>query len=271
MLTRLSCGLLVLALGVGQASAQSFPYQRASEAGIGSGVQAGPVVSNVSSIMGRGDDHVATPAPTAVGCDSGHCPTTCYTDCCPSRYLRVFAGWNVLENQRDIPFGTANQTMDVDFRTGWGMGGAIGKYMTPNLRRELETAYRHNSGDTASMNGNVMGDVDGNVRAYSGMGNLIYDFNQVPLAGFTPYIGGGIGVGVVEGNFSGGGENFTIDDTVFAYQGIAGVQRSLNCNVKMFAEYRFFGTDKVDVVGTNSTSRHNYAAHNVFLGFQFQR
>lgn len=265
---------------------------------IGSGTQPAPIVTPISTpttttASPTQPRAISTASPVtnpmpitsalAKGCDSG-CSTGCSTDCsasacgasaccdcCPNRTLRAFGGWNLLENMDTTVGVTALTQAELDFNPGFATGGAIGKYITCNLRRELEFTYRQNSPNAMIIGTTPNNNIDGVIRAYSVMGNLVYEAPQLRIGRFQPYVGSGIGVGVIDANIFFASDAYTIDDTAVAYQGFVGFQREVGANAKFFAEYRMFGTDKVDVVSPGTTTRENYVAHNVFFGIQIDR
>jgi len=263
-------------LAVTTAEAQSQNPQ--SIKSIGSGLSATPVVTPITAPIPPINPMPISSALSA-GCDSPNCGTGCDTGCapsvccdgCPDRFLRVFGGWNQVENM-DVALGTAGIPAELEFNPGWALGTAIGKYMTPNLRRELEFTYRHNTPDSVQFGGgNFDDDIAGNLRAYSVMANLVYELPNLRIGQFQPYLGTGIGLGVIDANLVHGADNYTIDDAAVAYQGFVGFQRDVSARAKLFAEYRMFGTDKVDVVGPLVTTRENYLAHNILFGIQISR
>lgn len=162
--------------------------------------------------------------------------------------LRTFGGWSFVD-------------VENDFNRGWALGGSVGRYIRPQTRLDVEFTYRNNAGDQGA-------DVDGYLSSYSFMTNLVYELNQMQFSGITPYIGGGIGASIVNGSFTDNVLSYSVDDAAFAYQGIAGVQRTMNRNVTLFGEYRFFGTTNVDFSDSFTTSRSSYQAENVFIGVQ---
>ena len=96
------------------------------------------------------------------------------------------------------------------------------------------------------------------------MANGYFDVeNETP---FTPYIGGGIGVAMLETSaVSAGGIDMGSDDeTVFAYQAIAGVAYTFGFVWMLQMEYRFFGTE--DPTFSNTESEYN--SHNLFFGIR---
>ncbi len=246
---------------------------------------AGVSITNAPSDSGNvGDNyfqkHQAHPAPhghhgynSGYGndCHTGNCGV--YNDCatqCLGRYFRVFGGWNFLDDM-EAALGTAAAPADFEFRDGWVIGAAIGDYVSCNLRRELEFTYRHNSGDTAYIGRQPIGDIDGSIQAYSVMGNLVYELNNLNLAGFRPYTGGGIGIAFVDGNFNVLGDNYSIDDAAFAYQVFGGVDRQISHNARAFVEYRYFGTSDIEIVGPVATTEDKYVAQSLLFGIHFQR
>jgi opacity protein-like surface antigen len=184
---------------------------------------------------------------------------------CSDRYFRVFGGWNWLQDM-DVNFQSTSGTDRATFNDGWAIGGAFGKYITQNTRRELEFTYRNNTPDVIFIPGPAP--VDGVVNCYSIMGNLIYEMPGLQAGGFKPYFGGGLGIAFVEGEMGGGA--ITIDDTAFAYQGFVGVDRQLNASTKFFAEYRYFGTSDIDIIAFIPTT-DRYQTNNLFFGLQFSR
>lgn len=194
-------------------------------------------------------------------CDASGCGASAECGC--GRYLRVFGGWNWLQDVI-LQIQTAQQ-FRLGFNDGWAIGGAIGQYMTENSRRELEFTYRHNTIDGVLTPTPLP--LDGHLNCYSLMGNLVYELPRLQIAGLKPYIGGGVGVAYVDGEAVGFG---TVDDTVFAYQGFFGVDRQLSGQAKLFAEYRYFGTSEFDIEGP-FPSTDEYQANNLFFGLQLNR
>lgn len=204
-------------------------------------------------------------AEQCAGCCYNNC---CYDDC--GRYFRAFGGWNWLDSL-DTEAGTALVPGDAEFNDGWGVGGAFGKYITPLVRRELEFSYRHNSASEFNIPAVAAIPLDGNIRSYSIMGNLIREFGIANPLGLIPYLGGGLGIVFVDGNMTGGGDTYSIDQTAFGYQGFVGMNRQISARAKAFAEYRYLGTSNIDIVGPVATTTDRYSAHNLFFGLQFHR
>ncbi|RPI52436.1 MAG: porin family protein [Deltaproteobacteria bacterium] len=122
---------------------------------------------------------------------------------------------------------------EAEFDTGLGMTGAIGYNLGNGLRTEFEMGFRFNDVDRQFPEG-----IGGDVSSFSAMGNAFFDFmpgNQV-----SPFIGAGIGIANVEFDVDFWGED---DDTVFAYQFMAGVSYAVSYNMNIDLQYRYFATE----------------------------
>lgn len=156
--------------------------------------------------------------------------------------------------------------MTFDFKDGWGGMLAIGYYLTPELRGELEGGYRELKGDTetVTVGGTSYTASASNTKskAFTGMGNLYYD---IPTGtSITPYIGAGIGM--LHKTTNG-------DSDAFAYQGMAGINYKLDEANTIYAGYRYLGSqdlkDSYTVSGINITDKVNIKAHSVDVGYRF--
>ena len=169
--------------------------------------------------------------------------------CGPRHYCTLFGGFSQLNDYR----GNAGATqLQGTFSDGWMIGSAYGQYLKSGFRAELEFAFRSNTADTWSVNG-ASDDWYGHVFSYSGMANLYYDFPKINVAGLKPYVGGGLGLSIIDGDFETNMTNIEIEDESFAYQFMAGFNIPINANVAAFSEYRFFGVSDFDLVNTGVT------------------
>ena len=186
-------------------------------------------------------------------------------------YIGVEGGYNYQnpQNLRTDPSTGASDKFDAGFVGGLTLGYAS-KY---GFRPELELDYRRNDvrklitplGDTT--------DVSGFDNAYTGFGNLWYDF-KAPTGLFStvhPYIGGGVGVARVGlRNLKVGGSPIINDfDTVFAYQGGAGVGFDLTRNLTASVDLRYVESlrGSYDAGGTDVRAR--YRASSALLGIRY--
>ncbi len=152
-------------------------------------------------------------------------------------YTGVAGGVGILEDS-DATFGGI--TNKFEFKPGFAISGSVGYGFENQLRPEFEIAYRRNVVDQIS--GVGAGSGTGNFNTLAFMGNLLYDFNL--HNGLTPYIGGGLGLGLVgadgAGNFIGG--QLDSEKPRLAYQGIVGVSYEIYERLDFTADYRYFGT-----------------------------
>lgn len=170
-------------------------------------------------------------------------------------YIKGGAGWNHVEDT-DVGAG-----LDAEFDEGYNLTGAVG-YDYGDLRSEIEITYRDN--DLDSVTG--LADASGEVNSTAFMLNGYYD---IPMGSVvTPYVGAGVGVAHVNAeDFTAGGASIADeDDTVFAYQAMAGVEMNVAPQVDLYTEYKYFGTDDVDLGGGSELENRN---HTVMAGVKY--
>jgi opacity protein-like surface antigen len=85
----------------------------------------------------------------------------------------------------------------------------------------------------------VTGVVDGDVKTLSGMAHVFYDFDLDSK--IMPYLGVAR-IDVDIGSVAGVTTAFDDSDTVFAYQGMAGLRYPLTDQISIRGEYRLFAT-----------------------------
>ncbi len=174
-----------------------------------------------------------------------------------------------IPNNTPLPAGTG-VGWTTEFDTGYTLSAALGRRFGNGLRGEVELAYQDNAVDThnnvqaagipldnedvgvlisgAPQQGATVGEVVANGRGSVDttflMVNLYYDFTQ--YGAFTPYIGGGFGLGFVNVEYSPSSVGIVDDDdTVFAYQVVAGASYAFNDRTALFAQYRYRATEDV--------------------------
>ena len=182
-----------------------------------------------------------------------------------NRYFNLYGGFNALHDYTgEVPPVTQVGT----FNGGFILGSAVGRQLNPNLRGEIDNAFRYNSGNTWTGVGTTP--FDGRIRNYSTMFNLIRDFRT---GAFTPYVGAGIGVAYSDGVFDVGGTTFDTTSAAFAYQGIAGISTNGPGGVEWYTEYRFYGNTDVPLenVPAMTSTNFTYLSHSVILGVRIRR
>ncbi len=177
-------------------------------------------------------------------------------------YLGAAGGLNIA---RDSQVQGAGIDSKAEFENGLAGVGVIGYGLGTGLRIEFELGYRES--DVDSVDG-LAG--SGDVNALSAMGNVLYDFD---LGGpITPFLG--VGVGAAQVDFGGvapvGGGSIGDDDTVFAYQGIAGVAYDISDQFKLTLDYRYFAAPNVDVTtNTGVNIDTDYRSQSIMVGLRF--
>lgn len=214
-------------------------------------------------------------------------------------YLSIFAGVAFIDNL-DSRFTFDNGTMgqlgvqETGFTTldGVAAGGAIGRYFYRQARMEFEYTFRDNGvGEmteftfddilaTPQINDTLVSSVvtpaDGNIESNSFMWNILVDLQPRTVGCMNAYAGGGIGVLYVDSDIATPMAMFDINDTSFAFQGIAGVNFPFRERVDLFTEYRFLGADSIgvtraDMAGLTSLGSFRFDSHSVVFGLRFLR
>lgn len=174
-------------------------------------------------------------------------------------YVAAGGGLTLVEDaDLDDPAGSG----ELSFDDGFGLFAAFGNRYQ-NLRAEIEVGYRANDLDRVSLDGLGSSSVEGDAETISLMANAFFDL----LDGMAvqPFVGGGLGVASVDLEIDEPGLQQSEDDTVFAWQLMAGVGFPLSTNIVFDVQYRFFATADPEFDGTEA----EYMTHNVFGGLRY--
>lgn len=137
-------------------------------------------------------------------------------------------------------------------------------FATPRIEAEL--GYR-NSGlkSLTDFTG-----TSGHTSALSLMTNASLYF--LPKHSWHPFVGAGIGVARIDAEWrSNGGKLVDDSDTVFAYQGFAGVSYDIAKNWELSAQYRYFATQDPEMTDTaDGTFTGEYSSHSILAGFTYK-
>lgn len=138
-------------------------------------------------------------------------------------------------------------TVDNNFDDGYQVGVGVGKYFdawsTKNtrVRGEIELSFADSDADEIFFSGNgpaAETNVGGSVRTTALFANAIVDFKT--QGAFTPFIGGGLGIGHVDQDLIyGPGLTISDSDTVLAAQGIVGVAYQASDRITLTADARY--------------------------------
>ncbi len=228
-------------------------------------------------------------------------------------YAGLFGGLNLLQNPglkgHSHTYTTtaltlsSYQSADMSFKTGYVVGGNFGIDWGSGLRTEIELAARGNTSKShAHLVTNYQYGYYGTIgpytywstdtqvpahvhlRAYSVMANVWYDF-QTDM-GFTPYIGGGIGLAQIQIDGSLGRPDFanldgalTIinlhekNDTTFAWQVGAGISVPITDGIKASLDYRYFSAHaaklKLEPGFQGGNVNADFDSHDIMIGLRF--
>ena len=194
------------------------------------------------------------------------------------KYFSVFGAYT---KAKDFDFQVAPGTVSTDFDDGYGLGAAFGKRFglagdKNRWRVEGELSYRSNDVDTHKLNGGAaLAGSAGKLKSSALMVNVLFDINEP--AKVTPYLGAGLGVSKVEADGFGVSAIPNVlddDDTVLAYQFIAGLGWDVSQKTELFTEYRYFATDDPSVTTSAATGAVgtdiSYKSNNILLGARFR-
>lgn len=154
----------------------------------------------------------------------------------------------------------------LDFNDGWGGMAAIGYYITPDIRTELEEGYRQIKGESEVINlGGTSYTLNAdNVKekALTTMANIYYD---LPTGtNLVPYVGAGIGWAHETNN---GNSN------AVAYQGMIGLNYKIDAKNTIYGGYRYIGTsdftDNYSVSGIDITDKYHAKISALDVGYRF--
>lgn len=168
-------------------------------------------------------------------------------------YSSVFGGYTYL------PANINNYTPifihrdGTGYGSGYNVGGRIGFQSNP-LRYEAEYTFLRSSLKHFYINGIKQTNVTGYSAGNFIMANIYYDCPEM-LPAISPYLGLGVGYGYLQANLSSLGPiiptSLSITDSVFAYQGTAGITYNFSENYAVNLAYRYLATARPDNFGTS--------------------
>ena len=232
---------------------------------------------------------------TCVGCDSNGCDVgNCccgqlYDPCCPNVYLSFYGGWSDFSTPGNIAMDWLSFTQNsfsgwgVEYGTHeeFGVGFAVGRTLGRRFRTELDFTWRR--GQANNMVQAQDFSAQGKVDVYSLMPNLLVDLNPNGLINVYGGVGGGIAftnLGVESINPPAFVGEYALNDSSFAYQGIAGISARLSRRAEVFVEYRYFRTDKTEMVAVGSDpvntdgiimNQGEFLSQDAFVGVRISR
>ncbi len=170
---------------------------------------------------------------------------------------------------------------EVSFENGFGGMGAVGYEFGSGIRAEMEVGYRiikYEEIRSSALHFLGVNEVEykGDADTLSFMANAYYVLRGKTL---RPYVGGGIGIAkhsakdkeiggytISELETVLGDLDEEADDTVFAYQAMAGLGIGVMENLEARLGYRFFASATPDFDGTEAS----YHTHNIEVGLLYR-
>ena len=187
-------------------------------------------------------------------------------------------------NDSDVS-GISGLDVDFEFDRGFVIEGAAGYAHDSGIRGEFAVGYRQNDIDdiTLSAGGATISVADvlsganiqlgGEVQAVSVMGNLYYGPDLG--GGWRPFVGAGVGVAFLDSELeltSGGTSvSASADDTVFAYQGMAGIEYDIPVDwggLALGLRYAYFATEDMELAPGIEAE---YSSHAIMFGVRISR
>jgi OOP family OmpA-OmpF porin len=191
----------------------------------------------------------------------------------PNWYLGVSGSISYVD-ETDIQSGNSIAG-EAEFENGYGVTGSIGYTPGPTgtlmdyTRFEFEVGHRFNDAEKLSNIGGSVSNLSGEVKTYTYMINTYFDFDTQTQV--SPYVGAGIGFGTV--SFESASLGVNDDDSVFAYQFMAGLgwQPEFLLNTVLQVGYRYHATsDPSFASGTGQSVETQYSTHALEAGARFR-
>lgn len=189
-------------------------------------------------------------------------------------YVSVFGGYTFADdyNFDFINAGGVDFPYSVSFDDGFVIGSAVGMVFNENIRFEVEVAHSVNDfGDdyVSDDGGFVALDERGNVGITTVLANVWLNANMDFV---QPYIGGGVGIGIVDGDLShsnGSLDSLDGSDVGFAAQAGAGLRFPASDSFEIDLSYRLravFDAEIDSAISGFSASSEDFYTHTVQAG-----
>ncbi len=199
-------------------------------------------------------------------------------------YVGAEGGAMVVEDTK-FDIGAISRAATVDHSYGYDVDGVIG-YDLGRFRIEAEVGYksaaingynttlttpvRNQLGATTNLAPGSYDYAGGRSSALSFMVNGLVDFGDDD--GLQGFVGGGVGVARVKERLALNTRMNSLDDsdTVFAYQGMAGVRAPLSNHIDATLKYRFFSANNVKLVDVSGRAFNGqFRSHSLLGGLTY--
>jgi OOP family OmpA-OmpF porin len=174
-------------------------------------------------------------------------------------YGRADVGYSL---ESTVDGSVDGETFSGDLENDWMGALGLGYAFQNGFRAEGELGFRYNDWE---------GEIDGQsgyegwTRSWSAMANLFYDFNRDGAV--QPYLGLGVGAARVGAGLDGLGSD---QDTVLAYQGLAGIGFTLTEQLALDVGYRYFVAPELEYEAAGVPIDVDYEHQAVTVGLRYQ-
>ena len=166
-------------------------------------------------------------------------------------YSEIFGGYAYLPSSVNTVFDNLSLNHDY-YRGGFDVGGSLGFKSSP-LRYEGQVTYLKANVNSFRANDVLQTGMTGYQEGVFGLANAYYDFSSFCSPLLQPYLGVGIGYGWVQVALNSNGPNnplqFSASDSVFAYQGTAGITYNFSETYALTLNYRYLATTNASQLG----------------------
>ena len=178
-------------------------------------------------------------------------------------YLSAAAGGNFATDAK-AQTGSIRDTIKYDA----GSVGALslGYGFANGYRAELDVSMRRNT--INGVKNNSLTSAGGNTGIWGVLINGLYDFRTGTA--LTPYIGAGVGLGIITGKLTGSGiTQYDKTDQQLAYQGIVGVSYAMTERFALTADYRYFATTDAKFKNNGNDWTVANGSHSLLAGLRW--
>lgn len=183
-----------------------------------------------------------------------------------SFYLELRAGAVSLE---DADFDELGTSGELTFEAGGAVEGAFGYAHSSGFRGEIAMGYRENEFDDFKLDGGGVSNANGDLGAFTTMGNILYDIDLGDLGvsspevrKLVPHLGGGAGFAVLTFNQDTGPDDTEVE---FAFQAIVGLSYHFTPNWAASFSYAFLGTTDPEFDDFET----EYFSHSILFGARY--
>lgn len=186
-------------------------------------------------------------------------------------FVKLQGGLNfALDSDFDGSDSSSFPSGDASLDAGPYVGLAGGYRFNRNMAAELEYAYRSNDIDKVESSGSTFID-EGDLASVAIMasGYYYFDFAQT----WSPYLGLGIGfIQEIDGDlkFINGNDQGDLEDEVFAWQAMIGVEVPLDDSWRFYGEGRFMSAPGPEISNSRGSYDVDYENLSLIVGIGYQ-